>query len=200
MTLSIADLTEQFLTLFVSYGPSVLCLALFLGALGIPLPGTFFVIAAGAFMRQGVLDVTLTPLLALTGAFLGDVGSYGIGRFARGFIQRRFGDSPTWQRAEATLQKRGGGAIYLTRWLLTPLAIPVNLVTGSSGYPLSKFVLFDVAGEITWLLIYGGLGYSFGSQWEVISDFVSDFSGLIVGVAVLAAGVYLLLRRQAERV
>lgn len=196
MSLSLAELTEQFLTWFVIYGPPMLGLALFLGATGLPLPGTFFVIAAGAFIRQGVMDITLTPALALACVVLGDVASYGVGRFARVGIQRRFGESPTWQRAESTLQKRGGIAVYLTRWLLTPIAIPTNLVAGSGGYPLGRFVAYDVAGELTWLVLFGGLGYAFGSQWEVISDFISDFSGLLVGIVVLGGGVYLLIRQR----
>jgi membrane protein DedA with SNARE-associated domain len=42
--------------------------------------------------------------------------------------------------------------------------------------------------------LYGGLGYAFGSQWELISDFISDFSGLLVGLLILGAGLYLLFR------
>ena len=196
MTLSIAELTDQFLTWFITFGPSMLCLALFLGALGIPLPGTFFVIAVGAFIRQGVLNGYSTAMFALLGAVSGDTLSYGLGRFTRGWLQTRFGASPAWQKAEAYLAQKGGIAIYLTRWLLTPIAVPTNLVAGSGGYPLWKFLSYDIAGEMTWLLLFGALGYIFGSQWEVISDFISDFSGLLVGVVILGVGLYVLFRRQ----
>jgi len=196
MTLSISELTDQFLTWFVTFGSPMLALALLLGALGIPLPGTFFVIASGAFIRQGVFDIYSTPVLALLGTVTGDSLSYGLGRFARVGIKKRFGHSATWQRAEATLAQRGGIAVYLTRWLLTPIAVPTNLVAGSGGYPLWKFLIYDVTGEITWLILFGGLGYAFGSQWELISQFVSDFSGVLVGVAAVGAGVYFLFRWQ----
>jgi membrane protein DedA with SNARE-associated domain len=43
-------------------------------------------------------------------------------------------------------------------------------------------------------LLYGGLGYAFGSQWELISNFISDFSGLLVGLVVLGVGIYLMFR------
>jgi membrane-associated protein len=49
-------------------------------------------------------------------------------------------------------------------------------------------------GELTWIAIYGGLGYAFGSQWELISDFISNFSGFILGGLVLGVGIYLLVR------
>jgi len=140
MDISISELSNQFLTWIVVYGSPMLSLALFLGALGLPLPGTFFVIAAGAFIRQGVLDGSLTLLLGLGSVVLGDLTSYGVGRFASTGIQKRFGASSSWQEAKATLHRRGGAAIYFTRWLFTPVAIPMNLMTGSSGYPFLKFL------------------------------------------------------------
>jgi membrane protein DedA with SNARE-associated domain len=42
-------------------------------------------------------------------------------------------------------------------------------------------------------LLYGGLGYAFGSQWELISDFISNFSGFILGALALGLGIYLLV-------
>jgi membrane protein DedA with SNARE-associated domain len=185
------DLNELILNWVVTYGSPMVGVTLLLGALGIPVPGTLLVIASGAFVRQGVLDGYITPLLGLGGAVIGDTIIYGLGRFARGRIERRFGQSATWQKSSGFFARRGGLAIYLTRWLITPLAIPTNLIAGSSGYPFWKYLLFDVAGEVTWVMVYGGLGYAFGSQWELISQFISDFSGLILGVAVLGAGLFL---------
>ena len=197
MTLSdFSNISDLFLSWFLIYGASMFALALFVGALGVPVPGTLFVVAAGAFVRQEVLGISDTLLFGLVGVVVGDVLSYSIGRLARVWLQKRFGNSKTWQQAESTFQDRGGVAVYLSRWLLTPIAIPVNWVAGSSGYTVSRFLMYDAAGELTWLLLFGGLGYAFGSQWEVISEFVSDFSGLLVGVAVLGIGVYLLVKKR----
>lgn len=188
------NLTDLFLTGMITYGPPALGLALLLGAVGAPLPGTLFVIAAGAFVRQGVVDGPTAAGLGMFGVVLGDSTSYAMGRFARGWVQRRFGQSSTWQSARDTFERRGGLAVYLTRFLLTPLAIPTNLIAGGSGYPFWRFLVYDVAGEATWIILYGGLGYLFGSQWELISQFISDFSGLLVGIVALAAGIYFLVR------
>lgn len=197
MTLSdLSNISDLFLSWFLVYGASMFALALFVGGLGVPVPGTLFVVAAGAFVRQEVLGMGDTLLFGLVGVVIGDTLSYGIGRMARVWLQKRFGESKTWQQAEATFQQRGGIAVYLSRWLLTPIAIPVNWVAGSSGYAASRFVLYDAAGELTWLLVFGGLGYAFGSQWEVISEFVSNFSGLLVGVVVFGVGVYLLWKKR----
>lgn len=198
MTFSLSDLSDTLLSWTVIYGPSMLFVSLFLGAVGLPLPGTFLVLAAGAFARQGVLDPYGAIILALLGAALGDISSYGMGRFARGPITRRFGQAATWQKAELNLRQRGAIAVYLTRWLLTPLAIPTNLVAGSTGYPFVRFGAYILAGELTWLLLFGGIGYAFSSEWEAVSEFISNFSGVLVGIVLLGLGGYFLLFRRRK--
>lgn len=188
------DLTELVLSWVTTYGSPMVAGILLVGALGVPVPGTLLVIASGAFVRQEFLSLYTTPIFGLIGAVAGDTIVYSVGRFARVWIENRFGRTAAWTRARDFFEQRGGLAIYLTRWLLTPVAVPTNLVAGSSGYPFVKFLLFDMAGELTWILLYGGLGYLFGSQWELISEVISNFTGVIVGVLLLAAGVYLLVR------
>ena len=81
--LSELDLNELVLTWAIVYGSPMVAAALLLGAMGIPIPGTLLVIASGAFIRQGILDIYTTPLLALIGAVTGDIIVFGVGRFAR---------------------------------------------------------------------------------------------------------------------
>ena len=122
------------------------------------------------------------------------ISSYAMGRIAKAWVQRRFGQTATWQAAQQSFKRRGEVAIYITRFLVTPLAIPTNLIAGSSGYMFGRFLLYDTAGEITWLAIFGGLGYIFGSNWEFISQFVNDLSGFLAGIIILAIGIYFLVR------
>jgi membrane-associated protein len=136
--------------------------------------------------------------LGLLGAVTGDTVIYGVGRFANVWIKRRFGQTASWQKAHVFFEQRGGAAIYLTRWLFTPFAIPTDLIAGSSGYPFWKLFLFAFIGETTWIVLYGGLGYAFGNQWELISDFISNFTGLIAGVVILIMGVYLAFFRSRQ--
>jgi membrane-associated protein len=194
--MSLSDLNDLLLTYIVTYGAVVLALVFMLAAIGLPLPSTLCVVAGGAFIQQGVLDVYTTIALGLVGVLLGDTLSYAIGRLLRRPINRRYGQSAAWLRAEAYFARRGALAIYLTRCVLTPIAVPINLIAGSSGYSVARFVAYDAAGELTWLLGYGLLGYLFGSQWEYVSDFISNASGLLVGLLIAGAGSYALIRWQ----
>ncbi len=132
---------------------------LYVSALGTPIPGTFVVLAGGAFVQQGVLDWRLAFLLGLVGVVLGDSTSYAMGRLAKTWVQRRFGQSSAWKNAQTVFERRGGFAIYLTRCFVTPLAIPTNLIAGSGGYAYWRFLVYDALGEITWLVVFGGLGF-----------------------------------------
>ena len=182
-------------TLIINYGAPVFASLLFLGALGVPVGASVLVIAAGAFSQQGILDWPFAAILGWLGTLMGDGISFGIGYYAKDWLDARFGKSPTWKSAEETFDRRAGLAIYLTRFLITALAIPTNLIAGGSGIQFRRFMIYDSLGELTWILLYGGLGYVFGSQWELVSTFISNFGGLIFGLVILAGGIWLWRRR-----
>lgn len=179
----------------INYGPPFVALYLFLGALGFPVGASVLVIAAGAFSQQGFLPWHSTALLGLIGAVVGDILCFGIGFFARDWVDARFGRSPTWKNARDTFEARAGLAIYLTRFLVTSLAIPVNLIAGGSGIRFRRFLTYSILGEITWIVLYGGLGFWFGSQWELISNFISSFGALLLGLVLFTLGVWWAMRR-----
>jgi membrane protein DedA with SNARE-associated domain len=182
-------MSEFFLTQVINYGAPLIGFILFLGALGFPVGASLVVIAAGAFSQQGILDWPSAILIGLIGAVIGDTLSYSIGHYAKDWTQQRFGTSPAWINASQSFQNNAGWAIYLTRWLITAIAIPTNLIAGGSGYKLSRFLLYDLIGEFTWIALYGGLGYWFGSEWELVYDFISNFGGLVLGIALLGFGI-----------
>jgi membrane protein DedA with SNARE-associated domain len=192
--MSLSDVSNQLLTYIVTYGAIVLGVVVLLAAIGVPFPSSVFVIAGGAFIQQGVLELYSTILITLVCVVIGDLLSFGMGRLLRRPIQARFGKSAAWVRAEDYFNTHGGLAIYLTRWLLTAIAIPINLVAGTSDFSVRRFAVYVAAGELTWLLVYGALGYAFGSQWQAVSDFIGNFSGVLVGAAVLSVGLYLLFK------
>ena len=182
-------MSEFFLTQVINFGAPLVGLIIFLGALGLPIGASVVVIAAGAFSQQGILSWPTTGLIGLVSVVIGDMLSFGMGYYAKDSVQRRFGKSPAWRNARASFNQRAGLAIFLTRWLVTAVAIPTNLIAGGSGYKFSRFMAYDIAGEIMWIGLYGGLGYLFGSEWELVYDFISNFGGLILGLIIFIFGI-----------
>ena len=191
-------MADFLLTQVINFGTPLVGLILFLGAMGLPVGASVVVIAAGAFGQQGILDIPTAAIYGLIGALIGDTLSFGMGYYAKDAVQRRFGGSPAWKNATETFQKNAGLAVFFTRWLITAIAIPTNLIAGGSGYKYSRFMRYDIAGEILWIVLYGGLGYLFGSQWELVYDFTSNFGGLILGVVLLGFGIQQAMKWQKQ--
>lgn len=191
-------MSDYLLTLVINYGAPAFAVLLLLGALGIPVGASVLVIAAGAFSQQGILDWPVTASLGLIGALIGDAISFGIGFYAKAWVDRRFGKLSAWKSARKSFEKRAGLAIYLTRFLVTALAVPTNLIAGGSGLRFRRFMVYDSLGELTWIVLYGGLGYLFGSQWELVSTFISNFGGLILGLVILGMGIWLARRTRSR--
>ena len=190
------NLTELFLNGMITYGSVVLGIALLIGAAGIPVPGSLLIVAAGALVQQDILDLPFAFAMAVLGATIGDSVSYSAGRCANGWVERRFGKSTAWQKAQTSFNRRGDLAVYLTCWLFTPLAVPTNMIAGLNGYSLKRFLAYDGVGEVTWVLLYGGIGYAFGSQWELVAQYLADFGGWLVLILAMAMGIYFLIRGQ----
>ena len=188
-------MSDFLLTQIINYGAPILGAIVIVGALGMPFPGTLIVVAAGAFSRQDILTWHTTGLIALACVVLGDCLSYAMGYYARDAILRRFQNSEKWLQAEETFNRWGGTSVLLTRFLITGLAVPVNLIAGTSKFPFKHFFLYDLFGETIWVFGYGGLGYLFGTQWEVVGELLGNVSGLLLGLVILLGGIILAIRK-----
>ena len=92
-----------------------------------------------------------------------------------------------------------GLVVFFTRFMLTPLALPTNLIAGSSRYGYAQFLALDALGELIWVCLYLGLGYSFAAKWETIGDLAGSLSGVLVGLTSVGVAVGLAYRAWRRR-
>jgi membrane protein DedA with SNARE-associated domain len=187
-------MSDFLLTQIINYGAPIVGITVLLGAIGIPIPGTLTVVAAGAFSSQGILSWPVTAVVGLSGAVIGDSISYAMGYYARRPILKRFSGTSVWIQAEQSFQRWGGMSVFFSRFLVTAIAIPVNLLAGTGDFSYRRFIVFDVAGETIWILGFGGLGYLFSNEWELVGDFLTNFGGLTLGIVILGIGIWLAIR------
>ena len=195
------ELIEFFLDALADYGPAALGLALLVGNMGLPTPTSPLVLASGALAREGLINWQAAVILGYTGAVLGDMFSYAVGRSGWDWAQRALSErrADLWNQALARFQRRAGLAVYVTRFVFTTLDVPINLIAGSSRYPFQKFLVATLAGRATWFVIYGSLGYLVGSQWRNASQLINEYS-LYLAIAILfILGGALLYRRRRRR-
>jgi membrane-associated protein len=192
------DFSEMIIQGVLTYGAPALALVVLAGSLGIPMPVTLLMVAAGAFARRGLLDWSLAAPLVLLGGVIGDSTSYLLGRYGWRRRLRRLDGSALWHRAQATFGRRGGLAILLTHVVLMPLCAPVTLIAGRSRYAYRRFLAYDVVGVMGWVMIYGGLGYLFADRWETIAGLVGNIGSVLIGALILGGIIYLASRRRAR--
>lgn len=191
------DVTEFFLNALAAYGPAALGLALLVGNMGLPTPTTPLILACGALAREGLMDWQSAAIWGYTGAIVGDLFSYAVGRSGWDWAQRALSErrADLWNRALARFQRHAGLAVFLTRFIFTTADVPINLIAGSSRYPTQRFLAATLTGRATWLVLFGGLGYLVGSQWQRTSQMVNDYS-LYLAIAILVVLAAALLYRR----
>jgi membrane-associated protein len=190
------------------YGYPALWLFVFIAAVGIPLPTSLVLLASGAFAALGDFNVFVLGIIAVTAAVGGDNVGY--------FIGRRWGSRvllwlqrPRWQRlisprnftrAQAYFQKRGGWAVFLTRFLFSALGGITNLLAGAELYPYRRFLFADITGEATGVAIALVLGYLFGASWEAVGDILGAVSLLTFALLAVIFLIHYMIKlaRQAR--
>ncbi|MDP4031490.1 MAG: DedA family protein [Pseudorhodobacter sp.] len=174
-------MTAVLLALVPEYGAALVLVATFLSCLALPVPSSLIMLAAGAFVASGDLSAEVVVTAALTGALLGDQFGFWIGRAGGPMIKAKLWHQPATARmlarAEARLQKHDLLAVYLTRWLFSPLGPYVNLLGGVTQMKWLRFTFADIAGEATWVALYVGLGIGFASWVEAMGATLGNLVG-----------------------
>jgi membrane protein DedA with SNARE-associated domain len=200
-------MNDRLLELLFAYGVAALGPILLLSAIGVPLPGTLLLVAAGAFASGGQLSFWLLLSTAIVATLIGNGIGYWIGlrggeaattRWAQRF--RVSGDNIA--RAQGLFARYGGLSVLFTRFPLSPLSAIVNILAGAARYSRRTFALLNLIGVSVWASVYAGLGYAFGASWESISnllDNVTQVLTLLVVVAILAVVLIRTLRDRQRR-
>lgn len=189
-------MTDWLLALVPQYGLWLLAATTFLSCLALPFPASILMLTAGGFVAAGDLAMWQTFGAAAGGAIAGDQVGFWAGRSFGARLLNRLRADPARDkllaRAVGLMDKRGVVAVYLTRWLFSPLGPWVNLTAGSTGYGWHRFTTAGVAGEATWAGIYVGMGYVFAGNVEAASSMLGSVLGVMAGAAaVVILGLWL---------
>lgn len=189
-------MTAWLLALVPQYGLWLLAATTFLSCLALPFPASILMLTAGGFAAAGDLVLWQAFGAAAVGGIAGDQLGYWAGRgFGAPFLARLRKDAGRdrlLSKADAMMDRRGVGAVFFSRWLVSPLGPWVNLIAGSTGYRWLRFTLAGVAGEAVWAGLYVGTGYVFAGNVEAASEMLGSALGMIGGAgAVLALGYWL---------
>lgn len=189
-------MTDWLLALVPQYGLWLLAATTFFSCLALPFPASILMLTAGGFVAAGDLVLWQAFGAAAGGAVAGDQVGFWAGRGFGARLLARLRTDPArdrlLSRAVGFMDRKGVVAVYLTRWLFSPLGPWVNLTAGSTGYGWHRFTAAGVAGEATWAGIYVGMGYVFAGNVEAASSLLGSVLGVVAGAAaVLILGYWL---------
>jgi len=184
------SLTDQLLAAISIYGLPALFAVIAIAAVGIPLPVTLALVAAGSFVELGEMRLWQVIIVASSAAILGDQIGFVIGRWGGSRIETRLrkrkGGADKIARAHAFAARWGGTGIFLSRWLVTPLGPWLNLTSGMTDYPWRRFFVWDVLGETLWVVLYVLLGKFFSRSVQALVDVLGSLVWVLVGILVAA--------------
>ncbi len=153
------------------------------------LPGDSLLFAVGALATTpgSPIHVVTVSLLLIAAAILGDATNYAIGRRVG---PRVFSRESSWLlnkqhliRTQHFYEHHGGKTIFLARFMPIVRTF-APFVAGIGRMEYRRFAGYNVAGGITWVVLFIGAGYLFADLPIVKDRFHYVILG-IIGVSVL---------------
>lgn len=190
------------LALVADYGVTVVFFVTFLSCLAVPVPSSLLMLASGGFAATGDLALVSVFGAAFTGAILGDNTGYwiarGSGHRLGDWLERHPKRAALRRKSQAFMEKWGGSSVFFSCWLVAPLGPYVNYVSGLTRFTWIRFALWGIAGEIVWVGLYVGLGYSFADNITSLANLLGNASGFITATG-LAIGLGVWLWRASNK-
>jgi membrane protein DedA with SNARE-associated domain len=166
--------------------------------IGLVVPGDTVVIVAGTAVGS-LWEGAALVLVVIVGALIGESVGFWLGRWLGPRIRfsrlgARVGEQ-NWVRAELYLRRRGGPAIFLSRFLPVLHSL-VPLTVGMSGFAYRRFLAWTAPACLLWSVLYVSVAAAAAGTYRELADQL-HFAGYLF-VAVIA--VFLVLAYVAKRV
>ncbi len=175
--MKVLQLVEQ---LFSEYGYIVLLIGLPLDAIALPIPpGNTTLTYAGYLSYKGVLDPLPALVSAYIGASLGVTFTYLLGYNLGMPLVERYGKwiflkSKHIDKTKESYLRFGNRMLFFSYFM--PGVRQFNgYFAGLIRIPFRTFALYAYTGAAAWVLVFFGVGYIFGNQWQFVFKLVERF-------------------------
>jgi membrane protein DedA with SNARE-associated domain len=179
---------EQAAHFLIRHGYAVLFGWVLLEQLGLPIPAAPLLIAAGALVRAGKMNLVFAVTLPFVAIILADLFWYSLGRYRGGRILKllcRISLEPdSCVRRTENLFIRHGIRSLLVAKFIPGLNTAAPSLAGIFRMPMRRFLIFDSLGGLLWVVTVTTLGLILSDELERIA---LRWGGWLV--AVLAGGL-----------
>jgi len=198
------EILEQTIILFLEslfgmVGWFGVVLAMAIESACIPLPSEVTMPLAGWFLIEArgypVWHVIWAGLYGGLGCTIGSVATYWIGALGGRPLLEKYGKYVLVSRHDIEVADRwfnrwGEATAFFSR-LLPVVRTFISLPAGVARMNFGKFTLLSFIGSFIWCIVLGWLGYVFGSQWELVRQYMRPFDIPIIIAGIVLVGWYI---------
>ena len=164
---------ESWITTLVQHGYWVLAAAVFLEAIGFPVPAALALLIAGGVAARGILQVPYALGAALFAMLAGDTLMFLLGRYTGwwllGILCRvSLNPESCILRSADSFYRRGRTLLVIAKFIpgINTMAPPL---AGSMNMRLALFLRLDLAGSLLYIGAFFGAGFVFSGAVDVIT-------------------------------
>ena len=165
--------------------------------IGLVVPGDTVVIVASTAVASP-LEAIILGVVVVIGALIGESIGFWLGRvlgpwLRTSWVGRKIGEA-NWEKSQRYLQRRGGPAIFLSRFLPILHSL-VPLTVGMSKFSYRRFLAWTVPACVIWASLYVTVGALAAGTYRELSDRIHWAGYIFVAIIVVfAVAVYLAKR------
>jgi len=138
------------------------------------LPGDSLIFVVGALSASGAMNIWLIAAVLIAAAIIGDTVNYHIGKYLGPKIFKKqnvkFLNVKHLDKAHEFYTRHGGKTVILARFIPV-IRTFAPFVAGMGSMRYGKFILYNIAGGISWVGICIAAGYFFGNIPVVSENF-----------------------------
>ncbi|MFS0793985.1 DedA family protein [Microbacterium sp. 1P10AE] len=169
---------------------------------GLIVPGDTVVIVSGTAISSP-LDGVLLGVAVVIGSLVGESLGFWLGRYFGPRIRasrlgQKLGDR-NWERADRYLRRRGGPAIFLSRFLPVLHSL-VPLTVGMAGYRYRRFLAWTAPACIVWASLYITVAATAAGTYRELADQIHYAGYVFVGIIVVFLILVYVGKKVLERI
>jgi membrane protein DedA with SNARE-associated domain/rhodanese-related sulfurtransferase len=192
--------------ILLTYGYILIFAWVLLEQLGLPLPATPVLLAAGALSATEHMNFPAALLAGASACIVADLSWFLFGKHYGSVVLRllcKFSLEPTTcvRRTHESFARRGAYTLLFAKFI-PGLSVVAPPVAGQSGMKLRRFLAFDAAGSLIWvgtLLLVGRLFGDILNHDPSLLNWAGRFGGALLILGVLAFLAMRLYRRYSYR-
>jgi membrane protein DedA with SNARE-associated domain/rhodanese-related sulfurtransferase len=199
---------ESWISGIATHGYSILFTAIFLEAVGVPVPAALALLIAGAASARGALHWTYAVGGSLAAMMLGDTLMFVMGRYSGwwllGILCRvSLNPESCILRSADSFYRRGRALLLVAKFIpgINTMAPPM---AGCMRMRVLQFLRLDLAGSLLYIGAYFSIGFAFSGALEAVTRGYQSFGrvlgwlviGFIAGYLALQVWRWIKERRQ----